>query len=158
MIDWFRPRYFSFPTCISFQIEVQIFLLYLLIQGSSFWSILSRIFLDSSRPICKISKDSRFTAHPCMHALYVYISLMPLLGHLTLVKSDSAYTEKMTLLSKQNVLLIWPQPTKIVVVTISAVTTIIWIVITTITVVNVRSEIVTTTILICWGYINKPFS
>ena len=44
--------------------------------------------------------------------------------------------------------------------TISIVTTTIWIVATTITVVTsttVTSKIVTSTILVCWGYINKPF-
>jgi len=56
----------------------------------------------------------------------------------------------MTLLPQQNVLFIQPQQTRIVVVTITMVTTAIWIVTTTIIV-------VATTILICWSYINKPF-
>jgi len=56
-------------------------------------------------------------------------------------------TEKKTLL---------PQQTRIVVVSISMVTT-TWIATITITVVTVTSKVVTPTILVCCGYINKTF-
>jgi len=65
--------------------------------------------------------------------------------------------KKKTLLPQQNVLLLWPQQNRIVVVTISIVTTTICIVTTTITVVTIASKIVTSTLVFCWGYINKTF-
>ena len=67
-----------------------------------------------------------------------------------------SFTGKMTLLSQQNVLLIYPQQTKIVELTILLVTVTIVIVVVTIHIV-VTSGIVTTKILVCWGYINKTF-
>ena len=63
--------------------------------------------------------------------------------------------DTMTLLPQQNVLLILPQQTRIVVLTISTVTTIMWIATRTTTVVAVTSDIVSTNILVCWGYINS---
>ena len=72
------------------------------------------------------------------------------------IKLDRYFTEKKTSLSGLNILLL-PHQTRIVVVTKSIVTTRIRIVTTTITVVAVTSETGTTTILVCWGVINKTF-
>jgi len=58
---------------------------------------------------------------------------------------------------QQNVLLILPQQTSIVVVSIPIVPTITQIVTITITVLTGTSETFTTTILVCWGCINKTF-
>ena len=59
------------------------------------------------------------------------------------------YTEKMILLPQQNVLLIQPQQTKMVGVTMSLVTVTTVIVVVTIHIVVVPIEIVTTAILVC---------
>ena len=66
------------------------------------------------------------------------------------------YTEKMTVASTRRFVNI-ASAKQIVVVTISIVTTTIWSVTTTTTVVAVTRKIVTATILVCWGYINKTF-
>ena len=62
---------------------------------------------------------------------------------------ESLFTEKMTLLPQQNVLLIYPQQTSIVVVTISIVIATTVIVVVTMHIVVGTIKIVTTTILVC---------
>ena len=67
------------------------------------------------------------------------------------------YREELILFLRQKVSLIWPQHTRIVVVTISIITIGVVIVTTTITVVAVTSYFVTTTFLVCGGCITKIF-
>jgi len=60
-------------------------------------------------------------------------------------------------LSQQNVLFIWPQPARMVAVTISLVTATTVVVVVTIHIVVGTTKIVTTTILFSCSYINEIF-